>query len=447
MHKKRCSTTEHLFCYECSKELFEEGKTYCVRSFSSLLFARFFCMRMMKRKYFMFGFFTLVTLGILGGGAWYLFRPQHVPELTAAQPAVQSLVDEVLASRKNELLETPEGVFGNEHEINILTLGIDSRKEGEGQHCDAIHLVTLNVEEWSIRITSVPRGTYASLPPGNTYKETDYYLANACAFGGLPYGIAQIEKVTGVQADYLATVGFSQALGIFRAIGLPTTETLQWLRHRQSYAIGDPQRSQNQATFMKDIALHLLADDGISTPLLYLLYTFIDTDLSFEQIHALYLAYLASDIDEHPERITFDMKPYYDTKIYHFDALHSDEQISSLLQTLEGRLSSEDLSHKSLEEIQEALVTYLYDTLGDKKKIAHVYEEQLWRQVEDADVREELHYRFLERYVREIEETDREKALQAVTDYVLEMQFFGLSTWETRGRNFMQTLLAREATP
>ncbi len=396
---------------------------------------------MMKHKYFLIGIFSLLSVGILGGGAWYLFRPQQVPELAAAQPAVQSLVDEVLASRKQDLLQAPDGVFGNEHEINILTLGIDSRKEGAGQHCDAIHLVTLNVEEWTIRITSVPRGTYSALPAGGAYKETDYYLANACAFGGLPYGIEQIEKVTGVQADYIATVGFSQALGIFRAIGLPTTETLQWLRHRQSYAIGDPQRSQNQATFMKDIALHLLAEDGISTPLLYLLYTFIDTDLSFEQIHALYLAYLASDIDEHPDRITFDMKPYYDTKIYHFDALHSDEQISSLLETLEGRLSSEDLSHKSLEEIQEALVAYLYDTLGDKKNIAHVYEEQLWRQVEDAEVREELHYRFLERYIREISTEDKATAVQAVTDYVLEMQFFGLEVWESRGKNLMQTLL------
>lgn len=400
---------------------------------------------MNKRIIWIFISCLVVLCALFGIGVWFFLRPQVVPELTAAQPAVQSIVDEMLAARKEELLATPDEVYGNDEEINILTLGIDSRKEGSEQHCDAIHLVTLNVVDWTIKITSVPRGTYAALPPGEEYKETDYYVANACGFGGLEYGIAQIQKITGVKPDYIATVGFSQALGIFRTIGLPTTETLQWLRHRQSYAIGDPQRSQNQATFMKDTAIQLFSDHGISTPLLYLLYTFVDTDLSFDQVHSLYLAYLASNIGENPDRITFDMKPYYETEIYHFDSLNAEEQISSILATLEGRLSSEDLSNKSLSEIQEALEEYLYDMLGDEEAIAHVYGEQLWRQVEDEAVREELHYRFLERYIREIKDTNHEAAVQAVTDYILEMQFFGLSDWETRGRTLMSTIVDEES--
>jgi anionic cell wall polymer biosynthesis LytR-Cps2A-Psr (LCP) family protein len=421
------------------------GKKYCTRAFFSLPFGRiFYCMCMIKRISWMFGFFVVAILLLLGIASWFFLRPQEVPELTAAQPAVRSLVEDMLAARKAELLSAPDDVFGSEEEINILTLGIDSRKEGTGQHCDAIHLVTLNIEEWTIRITSVPRGTYAALPGGGKYQDTDYYIANACAFGGLEYGIAQIEKITGVKADYVATVGFSQALGIFRTIGLPTTETLQWLRHRQSYAIGDPQRSQNQATFMKDVALQLLEGDGISTPLLYILYTFIDTDLTFDQVHSLYLAYLASGIDEQPERISFDMKPHYDTEIYHFDALNADEQIDTLLEHLQGRLSEEDLSNKSLAEIQRVLIDYLYDMLGSKEQIAQVYRDQLWRQVEDAAIREELHYRFLEKYVREVKNTDREAAVQVVTDYVLEMQFFGLEEWEARGKNIMRTLVDEE---
>lgn len=401
--------------------------------------------RMKKRITWIIASVVVPAAVLMGVGVWFFLRPQTVPELTAAQPAVQTLVDEMLALRKAELLETPDEVFGSDHEINILTLGIDSRKEGHEQHCDAIHLVTLNVVDWTIHITSIPRGTYSALPSGGDYVETDYYLANACAFGGLPYGIAQIQKVTGIKPDYVATVGFSQALGIFRALGLPTTETLQWLRHRQSYAIGDPQRSQNQATFMKDVALQLLADNGISTPLLYILFTFVDTDLTFDQIHSLYLAYLASDIAEHPDRITFDMKPHYDTQIYHFDSLNAEEQIASILETLEGRLSPEDLSGKSLEEIQEALVEYLYTMLGEEEAIAHVYGEQLWSQVEDDAVREELHYRFLQRYVKETKDTDRELAIQAVTDYILEMQFFDLSDWEARGKALMSTLVEGDA--
>ncbi len=396
---------------------------------------------MKKRTLYIF-ISVIVAVIAFGIGLGLFLRPQKVSEDPTS--TVQTLVDQTLAARKEELLRTPDATFGSEKEINILTLGIDSREEGHEQHCDAIHLVTLNLANWTIKITSVPRGTYSTLPPGQTYKPTDYYLANACAFGGLDYGVAQIQKITGVKPDYIATVGFSQALGIFRAIGLPTTETLQWLRHRQTYAIGDPQRSQNQATFMKDTALKLFANNGISTPLLYILYTFVDTNLSFDQVHSLYLAYLSSGIAEHPDRITFDMKPFYQTEIYHFDALNADEQIDALISALEGRLSPDDLSYKTLDEIQTSLVAYLNTALTSEEEIAHVYADQLWRQVEDESVREDMHYRFLERYVSEIKDTDHDAAVQAVTSYILEMQFFELVDWEAKGRDLMATLVVDE---
>ncbi len=382
-----------------------------------------------------------VFLCIVG---WHLFRPQQVPELTAAEPAVRNIVNEVLIARQREIADQPDLTFGNDDEINILTLGIDSRKEGQEQHCDAIHLVTLNVKAWTIAITSVPRGTYSPLPPGRTYKETDYYLANACGFGGLEYGITQIEKVLGVKADYVATVGFSQALGIFRALDLPTTETLQWLRHRQTYQIGEPQRSQNQSTFMKDVALQLLQDKGISSPLLYLLYRLVDTNLTFDQIHALYIGYLASDIGNHPERITLAMKPYYKTEEYHFDFTNPDAHVDALVARLQGKLPAEDLSNKSLEEIQTALIAYLEDVLTDDAKTIETYEAQLWQQVEDVQKREETHYALLEKYVALKKEEEKAAMIDEVTNYILEMQFFELSDWEQEGRELLKGLVEEE---
>jgi anionic cell wall polymer biosynthesis LytR-Cps2A-Psr (LCP) family protein len=302
-------------------------------------------------------------------------------------------------------------------------------------------MVTLDLEDWSIRITSVPRGTYSSLPPGGSYKETDYYVSNACAFGGLDYGVSQIEKIVGVKADYVATVGFSQALGIFRVLELPTTETLQWLRHRQTYAIGDPQRSQNQAVFMKDVALRLLGGDGISTPVMHILYSLVDTDLDFKTAQALYTAYRASEIEDRPEDIRLAMRPHFDTRIYHFDPENADEQVGALVAALQGRLSSRDLTNKSVEELQAELETYLRESLASDETVVHVYEEQLWRQLEDEDDREELHFRFLEKYVKEIRDTDHDKAVELVTDYVLEKQYFELTSWEQKGRSLLASLL------
>lgn len=388
------------------------------------------------------GFFALVLTGIVFGAS-FLFSPAASESLEAAEPVARDAVSEAIVARAALLDANPEVPFGSDDEINILTLGIDSRKEGVGHHCDAIHMVTINLADYTVKITSVPRGTYSYIPPGN-YAETEYYIANACAFAGLDYGIEQIEKIVGVQADYVATIGFSEALGMFRTLELPTTETLQWLRHRQTYQIGDPQRSQNQAVFMKDIALRITSDGGLSTPLLYLLYSFVDTDMDFATVKALYSLFVASDIASHPERISFDMKPYHETMELHYDPENASEQVGALVDRLKGRLSDEDLSLRTVEEIQADLEAYLRDSLTDEEAVAHVMDEQLFRQVEDDAFREEMHFRYLDRYVRTLQETDLDAATALVSDYILEKQYYGLTDWVEKGKNLLSTLVEEE---
>ncbi|MFZ2682271.1 MAG: hypothetical protein WAZ14_04225 [Patescibacteria group bacterium] len=383
---------------------------------------------------------STVAGGVVAGGLLFVKAAPNT-SLEAAAPPAWDAVEAAVEARQAEI-EADTGIpFGTNSQINILTLGLDSRKEGLERHCDAIHMITLDLEDWSMLITSVPRGTYTPLPPGREYLETDYYVSNACAFGGLDYGVTQIEKIVGVKADYVATVGFSQALGIFRVLQLPTTETLQWLRHRQSYAIGDPQRSQNQAVFMKDMALKLLGGDGMSTTLLHILYSLVDTDLDFKTAQALYTAYRAAEIADHPQDITLTMKPYYETRDYHLDTDNAEVQVAALLASLEGRLSPEDLSYKSVDELQIELEAYMRESLAANETVAHVYAEQLWRQIENDDAREELHFRFMEKYLRELRDVDHDKAVQVVTDYVLEKQFYSLTEWEEKGRELLATLV------
>lgn len=391
--------------------------------------------------------FVCVTASTTIGGylvlAWVMIGPAAIPDTKAAAPEVHDVISDVLSAREASYTGAGGEVpFGADDEINILALGIDSRKEGKEQHCDAIHMVTLHLKDWSIDITSVPRGTYAYIP--GKHAPSDYYLANACAFEGLDYGVAQIEKVVGVKADYVATVGFSQALGIFRLLHLPTTDTLQWLRHRQSYAIGDPQRSENQAVFMKDVAIKILGGDGISTPFLYILYHLVDTDLTFGQVKDIYSAYRASDLADRPDDIRLAMKPFFDVKEYHLDTDNPDAQVQDLVDKLKGRLSPDDLSLKTVDEIQAELVSYLDESLNDPAEAEHIYTEQLWSQVEDPDKREEFNYQYLEKHVDAIKVDDPQAAQNAVSDYILEKEYLGLTDWETAGKGLLTSLIESE---
>ena len=385
---------------------------------------------------------ALVVFFSVGASITTIFWFREPPLSAAAvAPRVTSAVDVVLAARRETVLNDGDVPFGNNETVNILVLGIDSRKEGKEEHCDAIHMVSIDTKKWNVLVTSVPRGTYSYIPPG-TYAENEYYLANACAFAGLDYGVEQIERVVGVQSDYVVTVGFSQTLGILRALQMPTTESLQWLRHRQSYAIGDPQRSQNQAVFMKDVAMKLFDDQGIPAFMFHLLYSFVDTDMDESTAKALYDGLLVHSIGNRPEDVVLTMKPHFDVKEIHFDPERANAEVAALLAKLEGRLSGYDLSNNTLEEVQADLVAYLEAVLaGEKGTVENIVNEQLWRQVENAGVRESLHYRYLESYVDELNKDDHDAAVQMVADYILEKQTLGLIVWEKKGRTLLDELL------
>lgn len=359
--------------------------------------------------------------------------------------SMDEVVQDVLATRAQEIEQTGDVDFGDDHEINVLVLGLDSRKANLEPHCDSIHMFTLNIDDWTMNITSVPRGTYSYIPPG-TYAENEYYLANACSFAGLDYGIEQIEKVVGVKADYIVTAGFSQVIGILRILDLPTTESLQWLRHRQSYAIGDPQRSQNQATFMKDIIVsqsNKLRGD-LGTPLFYILYSIVDTDMDYDVALALLDGYLESEIDGRPDDITFAMKPYYATQELHLDFDNPDEQIDKLLSYIRPYLSDEDLSDRPIEEVQAELVAYLNDRLTSATGVADIVDKRLWLQVEDDGVREQLHYAFIERYARDTVDADPDAVIDLLTEYIFEMQLLGEQEYVDMGTALLGELIRVE---
>ncbi len=394
---------------------------------------------MVKRWLLPIAVFSLVVGSILAGGILFI-QPAPTKSLEAASPIAHDVVNDVIATRRALIESTGNIPYGSDEEINILALGLDSRKEGHERHCDAIHMITLHLDTWTVTITSVPRGTAAALPPG-AHESNEYYIANACLYGGLDYGIKQIEQIVGVQADFVATVGFSQALGIFRALDLPTTETLQFLRHRRSYQIGDPQRSHNQGLFIKDTALRLVGGDGISPTLMYILYSLIDTDLDFKSAQALYDAFRAANLGERPNDISLIMRPEFAVTDMHFDNENGDVQVQSLIDFLKGKVSTEDLSLLSLEDVQAELEAYLREALASDLEVAHVVEEQLWEQLEDNGVRQELHFRFLAKYLESLKISDPEASLRLASDYVLEMEYLGEVYWADLGRKLLADIV------
>jgi len=369
-----------------------------------------------------------------------------ISTITVDEVSMDEIIEDTLEKRRLRNEDVDETDLESLSQINILVLGLDARKANQNPHCDAIHMFSLDLDQWNMTVTSVPRGTYAYIPPGN-YPATEYYLANACSFAGLPYGIEQIEKVIGIKADYVVTVGFSQVMGIVRQLNLPPVESLQWLRNRHTYAIGDPQRSHNQAVFMKDLIINQIDnfEGRLSIPLERLLYSFLNTDLSFETAHALLKGFQKAELSENPWKITLQMRPYYQTADYHFDPENAEEQIQKIADFLAPRLSRDDFSKRTTEDVQNELIAYLERRLASIEPIDDLLKKQIWLQVNDPIHRERLQFEILKRQIETL--GDEEAIIELVSAYIIEKETLEETEFAEMGKALLEEYVVQTPQP
>ena len=338
-----------------------------------------------------------------------------------------SEVDNFLKQRQS--VEIKDGLaqdlFHSDGTLRVLLVGLDKRVGQTKGHCDVIQMLTFDKNKGTVNITALPRGTYAPLPPGVAASSTDYYVSNSCGLVSLEYGVKQIEKILGQKADFLVVVGFSETLGILRSLNLPTTETLQWLRQRQGYAIGEPQRAHNHSTFIKSLLTKYIPKEKsqLDIPFKYLMYKTVQTDLSFEQALALEDALRSLQLDTHPEKVTLSMRPAYLVADIVYDPQH-----------LTVRPGAD-----TLESIQKKLFDSIDAQKEKKEFVIWAFENDLWLQVEDAQKREALHFEFLKKYIQTLE--TKEKRQEVLADYILEMQHREQGEWIEKGKTLLKNEL------
>lgn len=359
--------------------------------------------------------------------------PDNLPEFTQ--------VDEYLELRLSQELEGDENInpFAEDDKVSVLLLGLDSRVGETSAHCDAIQFLEIDRSEKTVKITAVPRGTYSPLPPGKGTTSSDYYVSNACGLGGLDYGVKQIERILGKKADYVAMVGFSQVYGILRYLKLPTTETLQWLRHRQGYAIGEPQRARNHSTFIKQ-ALIKFVPENISptdTASQYFIYKLIKTDLSFETTKKIVAVLSGMELKENPERISLYMKPPHNVQDIPYDEENLEEYLGSMIDPIKHLLSSQDYSGMDKKIIDDKIKSIIEENNENDEFIRWAYKNYLWLQMEQDDERMQLQWDITLRFIRQLR--SEEDIEQVIADYILEMQHLGQDSWADRGRTVLSS--------
>jgi len=386
----------------------------------------------------------VIVLSLIMGVSFFLIFNKKIKQTLAISEKQASQIEAMIKQRRQEKENLEQGdaadLFAKNGIIKILFIGLDNRIGQTSGHCDAIQLIEINKTKHTITITAVPRGTYSPLPvPGNGtgYQPTDYYIANACDVGGLDFGVKQIEKILGQKADYLVFMGFSQALGIFRYLDLPANETMQWLRLRQPYAIGEPQRARNHSNFIKQMIIKFSPQINSKTNLALapLIFQLIRTDLTFNQGMALAKTVAEMDISNQPEYITLLMRPPYDVHDIPYTQENLNENIETLLKPIADIIPEGAYAGQTEEEAQQELLNKIKDGLTDEEFVKWAFANYLWLQIEDETQRETTHYELLERYINLLD--NPEERNQIITDYIIEKEDLGQDIWSQQGRDLI----------
>ncbi|MEK7094527.1 MAG: hypothetical protein AAB886_00265 [Patescibacteria group bacterium] len=344
---------------------------------------------------------------------------------------------DVLMGKWNEIVELPP-------KINVLLVGVDKRVNWEAEHCDAIHLMKFDLVDERVEIVNVPRGTPTrmEMPAGWEPKKElvdavmeeerikeeagitesgnqgirseddktkveiiteeiatrawgmEQYVSNICYYAGFEPFVREIEKITKEKIDYTARIGFSEAEGILRVLKFNPASTLQFLRHRQSFSLGDVQRSYNQAVFIGDMLSGRISDVGkLPTVLQFTLFRLLKTDMPPEVAHTLFKEISQSKIVGDRTRITHKTMPalFGNPEVIHIDPedvrLEVDRLYGHLTRLLPSfNVKDTEMTIKGYVENaeREASAAWLDGDTEQARAIMNtVVSNELWHQIEN----------------------------------------------------------------
>lgn len=290
--------------------------------------------------------------------------------------------------------------------IDILILGLDGKRGQQNRRSDAIHCFTLWPYRGKIRIISIPRGTMSE-----KIMEGKEIIADTYSIGGKELTIECVEEYLELEVDYYVIVGFSEAQAIFEKLGYNGEETLQVLRSRKAYLIGDPQRSHNQAIFMASEIMrnypHFKNYPTLGRALLFVGKEIVDTNMPFELMVQVSDLYLENGI----KGIELMMKPEHHMMEVK-DIEITPDTVSDLLEEQKEKLEECEEAMKDIQETEEEdappMSEYLLGIIYYHKRFLGVddrniimknrprYDEHLWYQVKSEKLSERLHFEFMD---------------------------------------------------
>ncbi|ASK62168.1 transcriptional regulator [Virgibacillus phasianinus] len=161
--------------------------------------------KLRKRAYFILIPILVVFVGVLTYAAYLYTKADSVFS--------ESYKDDGRA--KSDLRE--EAVDPAKDNVSILIIGVDqsdTRNNKGNARSDTLMLATLNIEDKSVKLVSIPRDSYVYIPEVG-YKTK---INHAHAYGGPDATIETVENLLEIPVDYYVKVNFNAFIDVVNAV-------------------------------------------------------------------------------------------------------------------------------------------------------------------------------------------------------------------------------------
>jgi anionic cell wall polymer biosynthesis LytR-Cps2A-Psr (LCP) family protein len=308
--------------------------------------------------------------------------------------------DSLLTQGEDNTAGLGKDEFAGQTRINIALIGLDGRMGATTGHADANHILSIMPDIGKIQIISIPRDTYVDCGYDDTThlnKLTVYYMAA----GRQSYlqKLAEIAKLPSI--PYYIEFGFSQAMGMMSLFGYKSTETLQVLRSRKSFAIGDYQRVYNQAQFVKQLMVrHYNTLTGTFQPVFINgILVLVKTNMKNSEIANIFSNLEQNNFTASPENISIKIRPSLKANYKVFDFSNPEMIVQMKKQLGLDKIAKRDTSAftptdftKYLEnKLSKIIIAATKDTLKNPQltinKLKPTYEQKIWLQFDNDSLR------------------------------------------------------------
>jgi LCP family protein required for cell wall assembly len=162
--------------------------------------------KLRRRAYFILIPLLALFLGVIGYGSYLYMKADSVMSDAYVEDEVE----------KSDLRE--EVVDPQVDNVSILIMGVDAndhRENSESARTDALMVATLNEEEKSVKLVSIPRDSYVYIP------EVGYEskINHAHAYGGPHATRETVENLLDIPIDYYVRVNFHAFVDVVDALG------------------------------------------------------------------------------------------------------------------------------------------------------------------------------------------------------------------------------------